>query len=419
MNHDAIDKLENTTLWKKLRNIEYLTFCMIGIGLLWPWNCILSAVLYFKHNLFQDVTAWAKIFASTMMAVSTIASLVFNVWLASRQSSYPQRVVRGLIWQVMAFVVITFTCLIHQFLPMWFAFLFIMVLVLLSAISTALTQNGILAIANVFGSEYSQAVMLGQAIAGVLPSAVLLILSFGGTHQDSTDKVQSELGILFYIMTTAMVCGACILLFRQTGIGEKFTALMAEEGIDIDRDDEKVPFSVLFEKLKYLALSIFLTFVVSLIFPVFASTIRSVGFKMDDSHYMPLIFTLWNLGDLYGRVLADLPYFQDESFTALKTFIYSAMRLVHIPFFLYFTVKNQSGDSIMLDIGYMLLQFIFGVTNGHTISISFMKVPQVLQSDVEKEAAGGFTNIFVSVGLACGSLLSYIFVFIISGITHT
>ncbi|KAL3229074.1 Nucleoside transporter FUN26 [Nakaseomyces bracarensis] len=417
MNHDAIDELENTSLVHKLRNVEYLTFCMIGVGLLWPWNCILSAVLYFRHDMFQDVTTWAKIFASTMMAVSTIASLAFNVWLASRQSSYPQRVVRGLVWQVLAFVVLTLICLIHEVLPMWFSFIFIMILVLMSAVSTALTQNGILAIANVFGSEYSQAVMLGQAVAGVLPSVVLLLLSFGNNHAE-TGRDQSKLGILFYIMTTAMVCGACIFLFRQTGIGEKFTAIMTEEGIDIDRDDEKVPFGVLFEKLRYLVLSIFLTFVVTLIFPVFASTIKSVGFKIDDSHYMPLIFTLWNLGDLYGRVLADLPYFQDESFTPLKTFVYSALRLLHIPLFLYF-VKTQNGHSILLDLGYMLLQFIFGVTNGHTISLSFMKVPHVLKSDVEKEAAGGFTNIFVSVGLACGSLLSYLFVFIISSITHT
>lgn len=418
MNHNAIDRLDNNTLWQKLRNVEYFTFCMIGIGLLWPWNCILSAVLYFKHNLFQDFTTWAKIFASTMMAISTIASLVFSVWLASRLSNYPQRVVRGLVWQMLAFVIITLVCLIHRALPMWFSFLCIMVLVLFSAVSTALTQNGILAIANVFGPEYSQAVMVGQAIAGVLPSAVLLILSFG--HNDDGDNsTESELGILFYIMTTTMVCGACIVLFRQTGIGEKFTALMTEEGIDIGRDNDEVPFGILFDKLKYLVLSIFFTFVVTLIFPVFASTIKSVGFKMNDSHYMPLIFTLWNLGDLYGRVLADLPYFQDENFTPLKTFFYSASRLVHIPLFLYFTVKNQTGNSVMLDLGYMVLQFIFGVTNGHALSLSFMKVPQVLQSDVEKEAAGGFTNIFVSVGLACGSLLSYLFVFIISQIMHT
>lgn len=413
MNHDAIDSLENVGLWKKLSNLEYFTFCMIGIGLLWPWNCVLSAVLYFKHSFFQDVTNWAKVFASSMMAVSTITSLVFNVWLANRQRNYTQRVVRGLIWQVMAFVVLAIICMVHNMLPMWFSFLFIMVVILFSSVATALTQNGILAIANVFGSEYSQAVMLGQAVAGVLPSVVLFGLSYIGDSTAAETGEQSQAGIIVYIITTAIVCGISTTLFKFTGIGGQFMAIMREESIDVDDNDEQIPFRVLFDKLRLLVLSILLTFVITLIFPVFASTVRSTGLGMKDEHYMPLIFTLWNLGDLYGRVLADLPYFQSPSFTPLKTFIYALLRFLHIPFFFYFSSRND-GHSVVLDIGYMLLQFVFGLTNGHVISLSFMKVPQVLDNDLEKEAAGGFTNIFVSVGLALGSLVSYIFVFLIN-----
>lgn len=80
--------------------------------------------------------------------------------------------------------------------------------------------------------------------------------------------------------------------------------------------------------------------------------------------------------------------------------------------------SSSSGDeehngSVIVDLCYMLLQFLFGVTNGHVISMSFMKVPEQLDNDDEKEAAGGFTNIFVSTGLALGSIISYVFVFII------
>lgn len=68
---------------------------------------------------------------------------------------------------------------------------------------------------------------------------------------------------------------------------------------------------------------------------------------------------------------------------------------------------------ILQDLLYTLLQFLFGVTNGHAISMSFMKVPESLTDDDEKEAAGGFTNIFVSTGLTLGSILSYGCVFLI------
>lgn len=56
--------------------------------------------------------------------------------------------------------------------------MFIMMLVVTVPWGQAMTQNGIMAIANVFGSEYSQGVMVGQAVAGVLPSLVLFALAF-------------------------------------------------------------------------------------------------------------------------------------------------------------------------------------------------------------------------------------------------
>ena len=76
--------------------------------------------------------------------------------------------------------------------------------------------------------------------------------------------------------------------------------------------------------------------------------------------------------------------------------------------------QKSTDKSLWLDLTYILLQFLFGVTNGHVISLSFMKVPEQLDTDEEKEAAGGLTSVFVSVGLAMGSLVSYIFVAIIS-----
>lgn len=72
---------------------------------------------------------------------------------------------------------------------------------------------------------------------------------------------------------------------------------------------------------------------------------------------------------------------------------------------------------MLQDAFYIIIQYAFGLTNGHVISISFMKVPEELSNDEEREAAGGFTNIFVSTGLTLGSIVSYFFVYIIAAIT--
>ncbi|CCD26427.1 nucleoside transmembrane transporter FUN26 NDAI_0H02530 [Naumovozyma dairenensis CBS 421] len=407
-----IESSPTLTTWKeKLRDLRYLTFLFVGIGLLWPWNCILSASLYFKTIIFKETTIWAKIFASSMMTTSTISSMLFNVWLARRQHSYSRRVVRGLVWEVIAFVLLTIISLIHNILPLWFSFINIMLLVSISSIATAMTQNGIMAIANVYGGEFSQSVVMGQAVAGVLPSVVLLFVAFVSPDNDGSSS--STGGILFYFLTTAIVSIICICLYKVSNVDQKLV-LIAEGSPNLENKTE-IPFNVLFKKLKWLVCSIFMTFMVTLIFPVFASTISVTRLPITNSQYIPLIFTVWNLGDLYGRVIADLPTFRDPNFTPLRIFIYSNLRIIMVPIFFYFAhyYKDTKSRTIFFDMGYILLQFIFGVTNGHVISISFMKVPETVDTEEEKEAAGGFTNIFVATGLAAGSILSYMVVFMI------
>lgn len=64
--YDGTPEIEQRSLTQKpfvekIRNHVYLTLLFIGIGLLWPWNCILSASVYFKHDVFHDKTIWANI----------------------------------------------------------------------------------------------------------------------------------------------------------------------------------------------------------------------------------------------------------------------------------------------------------------------------------------------------------------------
>lgn len=403
---------------KKLQNTEYLTFLLIGIGLLWPWNNILSATLFFQKKIFDETTIYAKIFTSSMMTVSTLSSLLFNVYLERRQHSYTARVRRGLIWQITVFICLVLISVISDKLWMMLDFLFVMVLISISAIATALTQNGIMAIANVFGPEFSQSVMVGQAVAGVIPSIILLIVSIG--KSDDNDQTSSNVGIYFYFLTTSFVCIACMILFHLTKLGDKLIKSTETENPEVSlHPKQNIPFAVLYDRLKFLVLSIIVTFIITLIFPVFTAATFVSRLPMNNAQFIPLMFTVWNLGDLYGRVVANWPQFRDSNSTPWKIFVYSLSRIAFIPFYFFYTFRsraNSTSKSLLLDIGYILLQFLFGVTNGHIISMCFMKVPEFLTTDQEKEAAGGFTNIFASTGLAIGSIVSYIFVFLINAI---
>ncbi|SCU82068.1 LAFA_0C08878g1_1 [Lachancea sp. 'fantastica'] len=415
-------RLKNGSLSEKLRDISYLTFLLIGVALLWPWNAFLSASLYFQHDVFHDSTVYAKIYISTMMSVSTLSSVGFNFWLSKRQHSYAVRVTRGLLWEVVVFGLLAVFVLVHNIFALWFNFVFLMVMVMISSCGTAMTQNGAMALANVHGPQFSQGIMMGQAIAGVLPSFVLFGVSFIGDSRD-----QSVAGIFAYFFTTVLVSMACIALYRFSAVAkaDKSELLTEETGCG-DRGElansatGTVAFSTLFSKLKYLVLSIFTTFVVTLLFPVFAAHTLVVALPLHNAQFIPLIFTVWNLGDLYGRYISEKPFFQSSSFTPFTTFVYSVARVALVPLFFCFNLNNRVklSSTVLSDLGYIVLQFVFGVTNGNVLSVSFMKVSPALSSDKERKAAGGFTNIFLSSGLAFGSLLSYACVYMVTAYTQ-
>lgn len=406
------DLLENTSLLTKLKNLNYVSFLMIGVALLWPWNSFLSASLYFQHDVFKDTTIYAHVYISTMMTISTISSVVFNFWLSKRQHSYAKRIARGLVWEILVFGLLCLFVVVHKGFPDWMNFTFLMSMVLVSSLGTAMTQNGAMALANVFGAQFSQAVMMGQAIAGVLPSLVLFAISYIGESRD-----QSVGGIFAYFFSTVLVSVACIILYRVSSIDGADKVDLLIQDVESDPQAEAVPFSLLFKKLRYLVLAIFTTFAVTLLFPVFAANTFVNGLPMHNAQYIPFIFTVWNLGDLYGRAISGYSFFQSENFTPFKAFLYSVARIALVPAFFCFNLndsrKLSSPSPVLSDLLYILLQFVFGVTNGNALSVSFMKVSSQLTTDKQRKAAGGFTNTFLSAGLAFGSVLSYAFVFIV------
>ncbi|KAL6942051.1 hypothetical protein ACO0QE_003215 [Hanseniaspora vineae] len=486
-----MDATGNSSAPTSAYEIKYITFVLLGLCMLWPWNAMLSLTSYMSHDVFKDTTIYAKIYTSTMMTVSTITSVFANYQLSKQQYGYSIRIKRGLIWQFFVFVVLAALVGLVKKFKLLLDFFIINLLVLISSVGTAYTQNGSMAWANVYGSEiYSQAIMMGQAIAGVLPSLVFFFLSFIEAGGDARDT--SPVGIFFYYIATAAISIACYVLFNISKIGHEekpvaqgnavslsptanSAAYASHEGQENDTGasfretskstsksntesedfankfiadqneqdpfndaeqlegfttaenvmstlDEKashIPLSVMYAKLKYLVLAIFLCFAATLLFPVFAANTYVSNFPLHNAQFIPLAFTVWNVGDLYGRYIASkYPYIfkNPRIVNPLNLFWYSIIRMTIIPFFFTCNIFGHMDSPFVLqDVWYLFLQFLFGVTNGNCISLSFMNIGDQLGDDDElKAASGGFSLIFVSSGLTFGSVLSYLFVYIIN-----
>lgn len=426
----------------KLSQLKYFTFVVIGIAILWPWNCFLSASAYYGLR-FIGSPKLSKVYSSTMMSVSTITSTLYNYYLSQKQTGadYKRRVHVGFNMTIVIFTFMAITCVVQLFLDMndTLFFILIMVMVLTSATATCLAQNGTMAIVNVMGEIYANAVMVGQAVAGVLPSCALIVsILLVGEKSSKEEKVDKDFGVFVYYITASLICVISIgLLYliehhkpqsayqklndlMEMGEG---TALQQEPDIDVVEDvpSQKlfIPFSQLWSKLNLVVMTIFFTFGITLVFPVFASVVESTNTNLkyrlfSKQIYIPFVYLMWNLGDLMGRLMCGYPKLHMLITTPRTMFIYSLARLAFIPLFM--TCNIHPGISqpfIKSDFWYILLQTLFGISNGQLCTSAFMIVGKLCDSDDEKEAAGGFTTVFLSVGLAVGSVFSYLIVLMV------
>lgn len=412
--------------------LKYITFSTIGVSLLWPWNCFLSASAYYGER-FAATPNLGKTYSSTMMTVSTLTSLFYNYYLSQAQkgANYHKRVNLGLGITAVVFCIMAFSCVLDMFLAMNDTVFFVglMAMVLVSASATCLAQNGTMALANVLGSIYANGVMVGQAIAGVLPSVALIasLLVVGEGKAKELKNMEKDFGLFLYYITASLVSTvAMFLLYCVTNMGHnEYQSLEVntdtETSGDYDRAEEgefdvaqtqHIPFQVLWTKLKYLVLTIVVTFSVTLVFPVFASSVRSVhegsGWFYKKTVFVPFIYLIWNLGDLFGRVLCGTPGSRLLIRNQKLLLLYSVLRVLYVPLFLTCNVHPKSALLFPSDLWYIFLQFTFGLSSGQCCTSAFMAVGDHCDDDEEKEAAGGFTTVFLSLGLALGSVASYL-----------
>jgi len=291
--------------------------------------------------------------------------------------------------------------------------IFTLICVFFASMSTGFSQNGVFAFANRFGGIYMQAIMTGQGIAGVLPAIAQIVSVLAIPHSDT--GTASPKSALMYFLTAVFVTGACLLLFLALLSRHNIRLRSVNSISDADENDippskKSVSLWALFKKLKFFSFALWLCFCITMVFPVFTQAILSTRVSKDTGRlfqpdvFIPWGFLLWNVGDLAGRVICGWEVFTTKN--AIVLAVSSVARIAFIP--LYFMCNiNGEGATIESDVFYWLVQLAFGVSNGW-IGSNCMMAPPDYVDDEEKEACGGFMGLCLVVGLATGSLLSFV-----------
>lgn len=369
-------------------SLEYFAFASVGASYLWPWNCLLSAMPYFKSR-FEGHPRLQNGYSSTVMIITTFTGVVASLVLAKRQGHFARRVVLGESIIMGVFAVLVLACFVDMGASLLYALL--CACVFAGSLGTVFAQNGSFAVAGARSERHTQAIVIGQAVSGVLPPIVSILTTGSGIS-----AIGSALYFLAAVAMAGVACSAFVKVEGRAGsldgAGADTTAESALGG--------SVPLAVLFGKLQYAAIAIFATFAVTLAYPVFAGVVVSAN-GIRPELFVPLVFLVWNLGDLHGRQVCSIPRYVIRAQEILAA--YSLARIFFVAALFLTNIRGQG--IIKSDLFYLVLQYFFGITNGHLATCALMAAPTYVDHD-EREAAGGFMTFSISSGLALGSLFS-------------
>ncbi|KAI4137724.1 MAG: hypothetical protein LQ341_005013 [Variospora aurantia] len=351
--------------------VEYAIFLLLGVSMLWAWNMFLAASPYFQHR-FSSSPYLLIHFPAYITSVSTATNLASVTILThlQRSASYPKRIIASLCLNIFGFTCLALSTTFFRDVSVQGYFAFLMLAVFTASLATGLCQNGVFSYVSGFGvPKYTQAIMTGQAIAGVLPciAQIVSVLSVP-KHNDSRQDVAqgSSKSAFIYFMTATAVSVVALLAFLYLAQSHNSQSKPIEtaDGVENAQEDEHVERKVvgmwtLFKKLRYLALAVFLCFTVTMFFPIFTQQILSVRARdtaprlLQSDCFIPLAFLFWNAGDLIGRLLLGIPH---------------------------------------------LTLFLFGLSNGYIGSSCMMGAGEWVDKE-EREAAGGFMTLMLVGGL--------------------
>jgi solute carrier family 29 (equilibrative nucleoside transporter), member 1/2/3 len=389
----------------------------------------LAAAPYFEMR-FANNEKIRSSFQSTEISVSCVVNLIFTIILINIQGrfAYPKRINVSLVIFILVFTLMTLSTRLFSQVSSVGYFVFLICEIAFSSIATAFMQNGIFAYMAGFGrNEYPQGNMMGQAIAGVLPCVVQIIsvLSVPEVETVEEEREQASNAALAYFSTA---CGVSVLTLvawrylRRLDKKRPELHLAARKpsnvsGGNSNADDQaprkkRVPILTLFKKLRYPSTAVFLTFAISMFFPVYTAKIRSVHpleniprILSPRGAFVPLAFLVWNTGDFVGRLVSALPRVNITRRPRLLLLL-STLRAGFVPMYLLCNV-NGNGAVVNSDIFYLaFVQFFFGLTNGYLGTQCMTSSNQYVDVD-EREAAGSFMPLMLVAGLTVGSLLSF------------
>lgn len=386
-------------------HLAYIVYFTLGAGYLLPWNAFITAVDYFIY-LYPDASV-DRVYAIVYMMVGLI-SLLLIIAFEHKSSSFV-RINAGLVLFALALLAV-------PLMDVWYlkgkvgvygGYYVTVCLVGLCGIADALVQGSIIGSAGELPERYMQAVVAGTAASGVLVS-LLRILTKAVYPQDS-HGLRSSANLYFIVSIAVMV--VCIIFYNMAHklpVIKYYNELKTqavndekEEKGDLTRDLWRSTLWDIVGTIKWYGFGICIIYVVTLcIFPGYITEdVHSVLLK---DWYPIILITGYNVFDLVGKCLTSLYVIENPKVAIGASFA----RLLFLPLF-YGCLHGPK--FFRTEFPVTLLTCLLGLTNGYLTSVLMILTPRTVLLQ-HAETAGIVLVLFLVVGLALGSVVSWFWV---------
>ncbi|CAF93346.1 unnamed protein product, partial [Tetraodon nigroviridis] len=418
----------------------WLIFFMLGLGTLLPWNFFMTAIMYFtsrlKDSSLGDTLAnqtqaaaghrsilEAK-FNNTMTLCAMLPLLLCTCLNSILHSLISQRLrVLGSLVVIMMMFIVTAVIVKVPLEPLPFFCVTMVKIVIINSFGAVL-QGSIFGMAGLLPASYTTPIMSGQGLAGSFAAFAMICAIASGSNLDD-----SAFGCF---ITACIVIFTCILSYillpkleffrfyqdtnrKQSSDEENSLNLVRRENKDEAAhqiDQQKISMVTIFKKIWLLALSVCLTLTVTIgVFPaITADTKTSLADGGTwDQYFIPVsCFLLFNLCDWGGRSLTAVWMWPGKDSLLLPGMI--VCRVIFVPLFMLCNVEPRVHLPVLFyhDAFFIMFMILFGFSNGYLASLCMCFGPKKVLPH-EAETAGAIMAFFLSLGLALGAALSFIF----------
>ncbi|GAA6225625.1 equilibrative nucleoside transporter 1-like [Lates japonicus] len=416
----------------------WLIFFLLGLGTLLPWNFFMTATMYFTSRLkdtspvrssanqTEEAGGQRSILEAKFNNVMTLCAmlplLLFTCLNSFLHTLISQRLrVMGSLLIIMVIFIVTAILVKVPLEPLPFFSVTMVKIVIINSFGAVL-QGSLFGMAGLLPASYTTPIMSGQGLAGTFAAfAMICAITSGSELHDAafgyfiTACVVILLSFLSYVLLPKLE----FFQFyqdsnRKQRTEENSVNLMntdSKEEMPVQTRQQNISMMKIFKKIWLLALSVCFTFTVTIgTFPaITADTKSTLNRDSWDLYFIPVsCFLLFNLCDWGGRSLTAILMWPKKDSVLLPVFI--VCRLVFVPLFMLCNVQPRLQLPVFFlhDGIFIAFMIVFAFSNGYLASLCMCYGPKNVLPH-EAETAGAIMAFFLSLGLALGAALSFLF----------